>query len=91
VLALVAAWSAVERVEVEINSIDDLAPGRTATTLHGLGLAIDLDTASEKRADLEELAAFLGRSLDTSYDVLMEGTHVHVEYDTHRGKLKGLV
>ena len=90
VLGLVAAWSSVERVEVEVNSIDDGPNVHMPGSLHGFGLAIDLDTVSEKPDELERLADFLRRALEPQYDVLMEGTHVHVEWDVHRGKLRGL-
>jgi hypothetical protein len=90
VLALTAAWSSVERVEVEVNSIDDGPNLHMTGSLHGFGLAIDLDTVAENAAELERLAGFLRRALEPQYDIVMEGTHVHVEWDARRGKLRAL-
>jgi len=90
ILALASTYSALERIEIEVNSIDDTAPNRSPTTLHGYGLAIDLDTANDKPQELEPLAEFLRRTLDPQYDVLLEGNHVHVEWDARRGPLRRL-
>lgn len=87
VLALAAHWSLRTRVGVEVNSIDDGAPGRVGDTLHGYSLAIDLDTVGDKLPDLQDLAEFLRRTLDPQYDLVWEGNHVHVEWDVHRPAL----
>src|SRR5438067_231404 len=90
VLRIASIWSLRSRVHVEVNSIDDQAPGRVADTLHGYSLAVDLDTVGDKRTDTEELADFLRRTLDPQFDVLWETNHVHVEWDAHRPHLKAI-
>jgi len=75
-------WSARNVVDVEVNAIDDGA--HMAGSLHGFGLAIDLDTVGDKRADLKLLHEWLRRRLHPQYDVVLEGDHVHVEWDAHR-------
>lgn len=87
VLELAALWSLRTRVGVEINSIDDGAAGRVGDTLHGLSLAVDVDTVGDKQQDIDELAEFLRRTLPPQYDVVWEKDHVHVEYDVHRGPI----
>jgi hypothetical protein len=84
VLRAAATWSTRNRIEVEINSIDDAAPGRVPETLHGLSLAIDLDTVGDKSTDLELLTEYLARHLPEGFDLVFEGNHLHVERDTHR-------
>jgi hypothetical protein len=87
VLQLAALWSLRTRVDVEVNSIDDGAAGRLADTLHGCSLAIDLDTVGDKQPDTQQLADWLRRMLEPQYDLVWEGTHVHVEWDVHRPPL----
>jgi hypothetical protein len=83
-----ARWSLRTRVDVEINSIDDGAAGRVATSLHGFSLAIDFDTVGDKGPDLEALADFMRRELPPGYDLVYEGDHLHVEFDMHRPALR---
>jgi len=84
VLRLAALWSLRSRIHVEINSIDDGAGVHMGGSLHGLSLAVDLDTVGDKNPDIEQLAEFLRRTLDPQYDLVFEGDHVHVEWDAHR-------
>lgn len=91
VLEEASYWSLVERVDVEINSVDDSAPDRSATTLHGSSLAVDLDTAGDKATDTRALADHLRRTLPPGYDVILESDHVHVEWDMKRPVLRKVV
>jgi len=79
-----AAWSGRSSVAVEFNSIDDGAGVHGADTLHGFSLAVDVDTVGDKPEDLDQLDRFLRRRLPIEFDVVFEGDHVHVEWDTHR-------
>ena len=88
VLRAAALWSARTRVELEVNSFEDPAPGRVPDSFHVIGLAVDLDTVGDKPADTAALAEFLRQYLPAGYDVLFEGDHVHVEADAHRGPLR---
>jgi hypothetical protein len=81
-------WSAAQRVEVQVTSINDPAPGRVATSLHACDLAIDLEPVSNLIADRQALAEFFRRQLDPQFDVVFERTHVHVEWDAHRAPLR---
>ena len=90
VLRLATIWSLRTRVGVEVNSIDDQAPGRVHGTLHGYSLAVDLDTVGDKPQETEELADFLARTLDPQWDVLWETNHVHAEWDARRRPLKAI-
>jgi hypothetical protein len=87
IFAAACIWSMRARVDVEVNSVDDGAPGRAPATLHGDSLAVDLDTAGDRRDDLTRLAEYLRRSLAAGFDVVLESQHVHVEYDPHRPPL----
>jgi hypothetical protein len=88
VLHAASLWSLRRVVDVEINSINDPAPGRVPGSLHAYDLALDLDTVGDHPSDLAELVAYLRRVLDPQYDVVPEGDHVHVEWDAHRGPLR---
>lgn len=83
-LTLATVWSLRNRIDVEVNSIEDGASVHMTGSLHGYGLAIDFDTTGDKRPDLESLAEWFRRHLPPQYDVVFEGDHVHVEWDTHR-------
>lgn len=84
VLRVSAVWSTRANVGVEINSIDDDTTPPRQGSLHGDSLAVDVDTVGDKGDDLEALDRFLRRRLPAEYDVVFEGDHVHVEWDTHR-------
>ena len=91
ILECASVWSFKARVDVEINSINDGVGVHMLGSLHGLDLAMDLDTVGDKPADTQALAEYLRRWLPPDYDVLFEANHVHVEYDPHRGPLKAVV
>jgi len=91
VLHMAAVWSFRARVDVDVNSIEDGAGVHMSGSLHGYGLAIDLDTVGDKPADLESLAAFARVWLDPQFDVVYEGDHLHVEWDAHRPPLRKAV
>ena len=82
VLQCASLWALVARVDVDVNSIDDLTHG--ASTLHGASLAIDLDPVTDRADHTRALGVFLGQRLSDMWDVLIEADHVHCEYDTQR-------
>lgn len=84
ILARASDWSLRSGVDVEVNSIDDGTHG--VTTLHGLSIAIDLDTVGDLRKDLVLLHQFLAAVMPQEYDVVWEDDHVHVEMDVRRGR-----
>lgn len=88
VLRLLTLWSALRAVDVQVNSIDDPAPGRVPGTLHGLGLAIDFESVGNTPADRTSLGEFLRRHLADAYDLVLKESHLHVEWDVHRGPLR---
>lgn len=91
VLEAASAWSLRSRVDVEVNSVNDGPGVHLATSLHYFDLAVDLDTVGDKLDDVRALAEYLRRWLDPQYDVVFEGTHVHVEWDAHRPPLRASV
>lgn len=84
VLRSATIWSLRAGVDVEINSIEDGADVHLPTSLHGVGLAVDVDTVGDRPDDLVALAQWFRRTLPAGYDVVLEADHVHVEYDVHR-------
>jgi hypothetical protein len=84
VLQAAAVWSFRTGVDVAVNSIEDGAPVHMQGSLHGFGLAIDLETARDVASETQQLGEFLAKWLDRDYDVVLEADHVHVEWDTHR-------
>jgi len=83
-----AAWSLWSGVDVEINSVDDGAGVHQPDSLHGFSLAVDFDTVGDRAADLEQLAVYFRRTLPPAFDIVLEGDHVHVEWDARRGPLR---
>jgi len=79
VLSVAAIWASRSGVPVGINSLNDHRHQRRS--LHFADLAVDLDTQGDHPHDLYTLWVFLTASLDTRYDVIHEGDHIHVEYD----------
>ena len=87
VLEAAARWSCVTTIDVEVNSINDSHAAHAPASLHTFDLAVDLDTVGDRTADLKSLFVFLARVLPPQFDVVFEGDHVHVEYDTRRGEI----
>lgn len=77
-----AIVSLLEGFDVYVTSVQDKQhnPG----SLHPFGLAADLGVQANEPAKLEKLFSQLTRRMPTTYDVVYEGNHVHVEYDLHR-------
>lgn len=82
VLHHASLWSLLTRIDVVVNHGADGThkPG----SLHGWNLALDLDTEGDRVSNTEHLAGYLARMLGPGYDVVLEPTHVHVEWDAHR-------
>ena len=76
-------WSRVARLTVDVNAIDNGSHG--VNTFHGRSLAWDLDVVGEDAQDLVSLASYLQMRLPPPYEVVLESTHVHIEFDTHKG------
>jgi len=53
----------------------------SAGSLHYYGYALDLRTRFFTAAQVKIVAAELKHKLGTNYDVIIEGDHIHVEYD----------
>lgn len=77
-----SVWSLQTRIDVEVNSAADST--HATGSLHPRDLGWDLDTAGDKPEDLPKLARFLADRLPTGYEIVIEGDHVHVEFDLHR-------
>lgn len=82
VLCSASIWSLRAGVTVDVNAIDNGEHG--SGTLHGDSKALDLDTEGDRRGDLAALHRWLSRDLPPGYDVVLEDTHVHIEWDTKR-------
>lgn len=50
-------------------------------SLHYKGIAIDIRTRDLVERDKQGLAQLIAESLGPSYDVVLEPTHIHIEYD----------
>ena len=82
---LASVWSLRAGVDVEINSAND--GQHSSTSLHPWDLAWDLDTDGEKPVDLWDLYQYLIRWLPVPFQVIWEGTHIHVEWDIERREI----
>jgi hypothetical protein len=82
-----AVWHAVAEVAILFNAMGISVLDITSTTdgqhmagsRHYLGLAVDIRTW--KVPNVQKLAASLRAVLGPSYDVVVEETHLHVEFD----------
>jgi hypothetical protein len=79
VLEAADRWSQMAHLIVDVNAIDNGKHG--PTTLHGRSLAWDLDVEGDLPTDLALLGAYLTAALPAPYQVIVETTHVHVEWD----------
>lgn len=77
-----SVWSLATNKPVVVFSVQDKTHG--ATSLHPFGLAVDLDVLGNVDADLRALYAWMRVHMPSGYDVIFEGNHIHVEYDTKR-------
>lgn len=87
-LTLASLWSAQHGTDVQVNSICDPAPGRVANSLHPFDLAIDIEPIGNATTDRQALAEYFRRHAGPDFDVVFESSHVHVEWDMHRGPLR---
>ena len=54
-------------------------------SLHYVGLAMDTRTRDFKKEDLHDVVADLRASLGEEFDVLLEGDHIHIEFQPMNG------
>jgi RHS repeat-associated protein len=52
-----------------------------ANSLHSSGNAIDLRTRDLSPSQISQVVDMLRNALDSDYDVINEGNHIHIEYD----------
>ena len=81
------AMAAAEEVfgpygDVVVTSIKDGT--HSANSLHYDGLAFDLRTRHMDKGQVAAAAEALAIALGKDYDVVIEGDHLHVEYDVRR-------
>lgn len=65
--------------EFFISSVTDSKHGKDS--LHPKGRAIDVRTWNLKHKTPEQMAELLRAALGRDYDVVVEQTHIHIEYD----------
>lgn len=90
ILRCASAWSLIHRIDVQVNSIEDPAPGRVASSLHPYGLAVDVEPIGNVEVDRVSLSEYFKRLLDPQFDVVYENSHTHIEWDAHRGPLRSV-
>lgn len=82
VLALEVARGAAESVGVRILTVSHLTDGQhKVDSLHYLGFAADLTISN---GDYQAASDAIRGGLPQDYDVVNEGTHVHVEHQLKR-------
>lgn len=80
------AWEVCERVTWEVCDRDAvITSGRdgvhSQTSLHYEGKALDLRTRDLDADEVERYRWELASKLGADYDIVVEGSHIHVEYD----------
>lgn len=53
----------------------------SANSLHYVGKAMDIRTRDQPDAEIQVCASKLRDKLGPDYDVVVESTHIHIEYD----------
>lgn len=84
ILQAASVWSLLADVDVEILALHDGTDVHLATSLHGYDLAVDLTTIDKADSYLASLHLYLWRVLPAKYEAIVEGGHVHVEFDARR-------
>ena len=67
-----------ESVNEELVITSTYEGNHSAGTLHYANLAIDIRRPKDERTKIHE---GLRRILDDNYDIVFEGTHIHIEFD----------
>lgn len=78
---LIAAERIWQKAGHELVVTSGLEGTHSAGSLHYYGLALDFRTHYLNAEQLPELAEKLREALGPDYDVVIEKTHIHVEYD----------
>ena len=66
-------------------TITSIADGRhSKTSLHYIGHAFDCRTRMLKSDEIYEIVKDISSRLTTDYDVVVEDTHLHIEYQPKR-------
>lgn len=87
-LNALSEWSLLHKLDVQINSINDPAPGRVPDTDHKYDLAIDAEPIGNATADRQALANYCRKRLPVGFDVILEDSHVHLQFNLHRAPLQ---
>ena len=77
IMVALSIWSRQNEPVLTITSVADSKHG--LTSLHYVGYAIDI-RIRELHSNPKELADVLRDSLVSDYDVILEGNHIHLEY-----------
>ncbi len=87
-LEVIDAWSLFNKKIVNISSVDNGIHGGDGTkfTFHGLSLAWDFYPIGGLSTDKVSLAKYLEMRLPPPYQVIVETDHIHVEWDTGKGR-----
>ena len=85
---IAAAWSFVHKMDVQVNSIADPAPGRVPDSQHPFDLAIDMEPVGNVDIDRASLGEYCRKHFDPQFTVLLENNHIHVEWNAHRPPLQ---
>lgn len=80
-LAIIEAREIYRDLDAELIITSLLDGKHMPNSFHYKGLAVDLRTRHLSRTDKMLVAARLRLALGPEYDVVLEKTHLHVEYD----------
>jgi len=90
--ALIAAETVFKAHGVELVVTSGLDGEHSAGSYHYYGLAVDLRTRQIPTvAEVQQIAQELRAALGSPYDVVVEGDHLHLEYDWEQARKGGLV
>lgn len=80
--AIFAAWARFEQVGAPYVMITSALDGtHSQKSLHYKGLALDFRTNHITPEKAEAVVKAMKMDLDGQYDIVLESTHIHVEFD----------
>ncbi len=84
ILAILVAKSVYETAGHSL-TVTSIADGKhSKTSLHYVGYAVDLRTRMLSEDEKHDIAREIRERLTTDYDVVVEDTHIHIEYQPKR-------
>ena len=84
VVAMLAAYSFCQDISKDCVRTSALDSKHSKTSLHYIGYALDFRTRDMNKSEQEMFRISMLGTLSDEYDVVLEGNHLHVEFQPKR-------